>query len=79
MTSLSSNSRQETRYFKTIEFQAIFVILPCFCKLMVVKHTLIAGFYQQWTHEDLSKDEAQQLGIDLFISQIETAAKEKRN
>ena len=41
-------------------------------------HFLIAGFYRQWTHENLSKEEAQQKGIEILIEQIEKAALEKK-
>ena len=41
-------------------------------------HFLIAGFYRQWTHENLSKEEAHQKGIEILIEQIEKAALEKK-
>ena len=43
------------------------------------KCPLIAGFYRQWTHENLPKSEAEQKGIELFTNQIELASNEKKD
>ena len=42
------------------------------------KQIIIAGFYRQWTHENLSKDEALQKGIEILIDQIENVSVEKK-
>ena len=42
------------------------------------KQCLIAGFYRQWTHENLTKEEAQQNGIEILMEQFESASIEKK-
>ena len=43
------------------------------------KSLLIAGFYRQWTHENLPKSEAEQNGVVILTNQIECAANEKKD
>ena len=43
------------------------------------KSLLIAGFYRQWTHENLPKSEAEQKGIEILTNQIELASNEQKD
>jgi hypothetical protein len=43
------------------------------------KSLLIAGFYRQWSHENLSKAEAEQNGVTIITNQIEAASNEKKD
>ena len=43
------------------------------------KSLLIAGFYRQWSHEYLSKAEAEQNGVTIITNQIEAASNEKKD
>ena len=43
------------------------------------KSLLISGFYRQWTHETLPKDEAEQNGITILTNQMELATSEKKD
>ena len=36
------------------------------------KPMLVAGFYRQWSHETLPKEEAEQNGISILTNQIES-------
>ena len=42
------------------------------------KGTLVAGFYRQWTHKNLTKKEAQKVGMNSFTNQIEKASEERK-
>ena len=43
------------------------------------KAMLVGGFYRQWSHENLPKEEAEQTGIEILTSQIEIASNEKKD
>ena len=45
----------------------------------IVKNTLMAGFYRQWSNEDGSKEEAEENGMNIFSEQLDKAYKEEKN
>ena len=47
-------------------------------KHVLLVKSLLGGLKRQWTHENLSKDEAQQNGIEILTKQLEKAALEKK-
>ena len=44
----------------------------------IKKNTLIAGFYRQWSSEFCKKEEAEQIGMNIFTDQLEKASCEEK-
>ena len=40
------------------------------------KHSLISGFYREWSHGGFENDEAQCNGLEIYINQMEKASAE---
>ena len=45
----------------------------------IMKNSLVAGFYRQWSNEDGTKEDAEEIGMNIFSEQLEKAYKEEKN